>query len=82
MSIISGNNYSYTGDDINNSTGSIIRRTPTANSTDTLPTASNMILSFVGIQEELNNGVSCHTTIYNDSSFNIINSVDNTSLSV
>lgn len=74
MSIISGNNYSYTGDDINNSTGSIIRRTPTANSTDTLPTASNMILSFVGTQDELNNGVSCHTTIYNDSSFNIINS--------
>lgn len=71
MSVISGNNYTYTGTVLNNSIGYLIQRTPTANSSDTLPTAAELILAYVGVQDASNNGQSLTISVYNNSAFTI-----------
>jgi len=71
MTTIPGNNYTYIGTDLTNALGYLITRTPTANSTDTLPTATDIILSFVGINDVANNGQSFGVSIFNNSTFMI-----------
>jgi hypothetical protein len=69
MSIIPGNNVTITAAQIVGSTSSLIIRTPTANSSDTLDTASNIILAFYGVNDGTYDGDSFDLDIYNDSSF-------------
>jgi hypothetical protein len=71
MTTISGNNYTYLGTDLANALGFLITRIPTATSTDTLPTAANLILAYVGSNDAANNGQSFGVSIFNNSSFTI-----------
>lgn len=69
MTTISGNNVSYTASNLVDSIGGLIQRTPTSNSSDTLPTAANIITSFTGSNIAGNVGQSFVFTIYNNSAF-------------
>lgn len=71
MSTIPGNNVTLTAAQIVGSTSSLIVRTPTANSNDTLDTASNIILTFYGLNDSTYDGDSFYLEIYNDSLFSI-----------
>ncbi len=72
MTTVSGNNYTYVGTDLVNCIGGLIQRTGiTANSTDTLPTATDIITSFTGENSSLNIGQSLSFAIFNNSTFNI-----------
>ncbi len=72
MTTVSGNNYTYVGTDIVNCIGGLIQRTGiTANSTDTLPTATDIIISFIGENSSSNIGQSLSFAIFNNSAFNI-----------
>lgn len=69
MTTISGNNVLYTASNLVDSIGGLIQRTPTANSSDTLPTAADIITSFTGSNVAGNVGQSFVFTIYNNSAF-------------
>jgi len=71
MSIIPGNNITITAAQIVSSTSNLIIRTPTANSSDTLDTASNIILAFYGLNDNTYDGDSFSLQIYNNSTFTI-----------
>jgi hypothetical protein len=71
MTTISGNNYTYVGTDLANALGYLITRIPTANSSDTLPTATDIITAFVGSNVAANNGQSFTVSIFNNSAFTI-----------
>jgi hypothetical protein len=72
MTTVSGNNYTYIGTDIVNCIGGLIQRSGvTVNSSDTLPTATDIITSFTGVNSSSNIGQSFSFAIFNNSSFNI-----------
>jgi hypothetical protein len=69
MTTISGNNITLTASNLVDSIGGLIQRIITTNSTDTLPTAANIITAFTGSNISGNIGQSFTFTIYNNSSF-------------
>lgn len=72
MTSVSGNNVIITSTDIVGSTQGLIIRTPTTNSSDTLDTASSIILSYFGVNNSEYDGDSFFLRIYNNSSFIIM----------
>lgn len=72
MTTVSGNNYTYIGTDLVNCIGGLIQRSGvTANSSDILPTATDIITSFTGVNSSSNIGQSFSFAIFNNSTFNI-----------
>ncbi len=81
MTTIGGNNITITASDLAGATGTYIVRTPTADSNDTLDTATNMILEYFGENTTNFNQSTWEITIYNDSNFTItLNSDSGTTL--
>ncbi len=73
MSLINGNNITYTVDNIVLVYGSIIRRTGVGilGSTDIFPSASSLILSILGENNDTYNGYTFSLSVYNNTLFNI-----------
>ncbi len=72
MSTISGDNITYTTNDITSSYGTIIRRIGlTAASTDNFPDATSFIFAILGANDDSYNGYAYPVSIFNNSSFTI-----------
>jgi hypothetical protein len=69
MTTVSGNDVTISAVDIVGSTQGLIIRIPTANSSDTLDTASSIILAYFGVNTNDYDGDSINLKLYNDSPY-------------
>lgn len=69
MTTLAGNNVTYTAADLVDCIGALLIRTPTATSSDVMPTATNLITLFTGSSSASNNGQTMSVSIYNNSAF-------------